>query len=194
VSLGGRAFVSVSAVVACCALAAACSPEQPPASTPAPNPTATTPIESQIERQMRLDYEAAEKAYRANMAEQDRLYKAGGVVKATHVLEATSTGIYLRVTLQSLRDLHKSGWRATADTKIVGVVRNGGWKDGRVGLTSCEDNEVVRFVDQSGKDVTPDGLALYVQALTVIRRSGRWKVSMATTKKVNTFEGQPCAA
>ncbi len=76
-ALRRRGFVSVGAVVACCALAAACSPDQAPVSTPSPPPAATTPAESQIERQIRLDYEAAEKAYRATCAEQDRLYSAG---------------------------------------------------------------------------------------------------------------------
>jgi hypothetical protein len=184
--------VSVGAVVACCALAVACTPE--PASAPSPTSVSTTPTEPQIERQMRLDYEAAEKAYRANMAEQDRLYMAGGTVKVTPALNATATGSYLRISLESLRDVHRSGWRATAGTRIVGVVRDGGWKRDRVGLTSCEDNEIVRFVDKSGKDVTPKGLALYVQAITVVRDGGRWKVSQALTTKVQTFEDKPCAA
>jgi hypothetical protein len=192
VELGGRGFVSVGAVVACCALAVACTPK--PAIAPSPTPASTTPTESQIERQMRLDYEAAEQAYRANMAEQDRLYMAGGTIDATPVLRATSTGSYLRISLESLRDVHRSGWRATSGTRIVGVVRDGGWKNERVGLTSCEDNEIVRFVDKSGKDVTPKALALYVQALTVVKESGRWKVSQALTTKVKTFEDKPCAA
>jgi hypothetical protein len=194
VALRGRGFVSVGAVVVCCALAAACSPDQSPASTPSPTPVTTAPAESQVERQMRLDYEAAEEAYRANMAELDRLYKAGGAVEATPLLDATATGSYLRISLKSLQDVREAGWRATAGTNIVGVVRDGGWKSGQVGLTSCEDNEIVRFVNKSGKDVTPDGLARYVQALTVVRESGRWKVSAASTTKVKTFKGQPCAA
>jgi hypothetical protein len=68
---------------------------------------------------MRLDYEAAEKAYRANIAEQDRSYMAGGTVKVTPVLKATATSSYLRISLESLRHVHKSGWRATASTRIV---------------------------------------------------------------------------
>src|SRR5215218_7506560 len=150
VALRGRGFVSVGAVVACCVLTSACSPDQAPASTPSPTLVTTTPAESQIERQMRLDYEAAEEAYRANMAEQDRLYKAGGAVEATPLLDATATGSYLRISLKSLQDVREAGWRATAGTNIVGVVRNGGWKSGQVGLTSCEDNEIVRFVNKSG--------------------------------------------
>jgi hypothetical protein len=192
VALRRRGFVSVGAAVACCALAAACTPESVPVQTSSPTPTATIPSESQIERQMRLDYDAAEQAYRDNMAEQDRLYQDGGAVKATPALRSTATGSYLRITLESLRDIRKVGWHAIGGTKIVGVVRNRGWKSGRVELTSCEDNETVRFVDKSGKDVTPKGPALYVQALTVIREGGRWKVSTALTTKVGTFEGQPC--
>jgi ABC-type uncharacterized transport system auxiliary subunit len=102
--------MSVGAAVACCALAAACTPEPAPSSTTSPSPAATTPSESKIERQMRLDFEAAEKAYRDNMA-------------------------------------------------------------------------VVRFVDKSGRDVTPKGASLYVQALTAIREGERWKVSTALTTK-----------
>jgi hypothetical protein len=194
VALRRRGFVSVGAAVACCALAAACTPEPAPTTTPSPNPAATTPSESQIERQMRLDYEAAEKAYRDNMVEQDRLYQSGGAAKATPTLKATSTGSYLKITLESLRDVRKRGWHAIGGTRIVGVVRDRGWKRGQVGLTSCEDNEIVRFVDKSGRDVTPRAPALYVQALTVIREGGRWKVSTALTTKVGTFEGQPCEA
>ena len=184
--------MSVGAAVACCALAAACTSEPAPHSTPSPSPAATTPTESQIERQIRLDYEAAEEAYRVNMAEQDRLYQAGGSEKRTPELKATATGSYLRITRDSLREVRRLGWHAIGATKIVGVVRDRGWTRGRIGLTSCEDNETVRFVDKSGRDVTPKGRALYVQALTVIKEGGRWKVSTALTTKVKTFEGRPC--
>lgn len=193
-ALPRRGFVSVGAAVACCALAAACTPQPAPISTTRSTPTATTPTESQIERQMRLDYEAAEKAYRDNIAEQDRLYQSGGASKATRALRTTSTGSYLRITLESLRDVRKRGWHAIGDAKVIGVVRDRGWKQGQVGLTSCEDNKTVRFVNKSGRDVTPRGSALYVQALTIIREGGRWKVSRALTTKVSTFEGQPCGA
>ena len=42
--------------------------------------------------------------------------------------------------------------------EIVGVVREGGWKGDRVGLTSCEDNEIVRFIDKSGRTLLRAGL------------------------------------
>ena len=183
--------MSVGVVVACYALAVACAPEQP-ASTPSPTPASTTPTESQIERQMRLDYEAAEKAYRASTAEQDRLYQAGGATKASGTLRATATGSYLRITLKSLRDVHKSGWHAEGNTKIIGVARTGGWRAARVGLTSCEDNNTIRFLDRTGADVTPNKERRYVQELTVIKVTERWKVSSANSTRVHSFEDQPC--
>jgi hypothetical protein len=187
--------VSVGAVVTCCALAsAACSPDQAPASTPLPTPAATTPAESQIERQMRLDYEAAEKAYRANRAEQARLYQAGGTTEATSAMKATATASYLRITVEALGRIEEAGWHATGTTEIVGVVANGGWKENEVRLTSCEDSSVVRLIDHSGKDVTPSTNRRYVQALKVVKLGGRWKVSKAVTTKVNSFQGQPCGA
>ena len=193
-ALGGRGFVTAGAAVACCALAAACTPEPAPPSTPSPTLAATTPAESQIERQMRLDYEAAETAYRANRTEQARLYQAGGTAKATPEMRATATDSYLRITLEALRHIKRVGWHAKGATEIVGVVADGGWKANEVGLTSCEDSSVVRFFDRSGKEVTPSTNRRYVQALKIVKRSGRWKVSEAITTKVTNFEGQPCKA
>jgi hypothetical protein len=183
--------VSVGAVVACCSLAVACTPEQP-AITPSTTPASATPTESQIERQMRLDYEAAEKAYRANRAEQARLYQAGGTTKATSEMRATATASYLRITLEALRRIKRAGWHSTGATEIVGVVANGGWRENEVGLTSCEDSSIVRFFDGSGQDVTPSTNRRYVQVLKVVKLNGRWKVSKAVTTKVNSFQGQPC--
>ena len=186
--------MSVGAAVACCAIAAACTPEPAATSTPSPTSAATTSTESQIERQMRLDYEAAEEAYRANRAEQARLYKAGGTTRATSAMRATATDSYLRVTLEALRLIKKVGWHATGTTQILGVVPNGGWRRNEVGLTSCEDSSVVRFFDHAGKEVTPTTNRRYVQALTVVKRNGRWKVSEAISTKVANFDGQPCQA
>jgi hypothetical protein len=141
---------------------------------------------------MRFDYDAAEKAYRANRAEQARLYQAGGTTKATSTMRATATDSYLRITLEALRRIKKVGWHATGSTEIVGVVPDGGWRKDEVGLTSCEDSSVVRFFDRADKEVTPSANRRYVQALRVVKRSGRWKVSEAVSTKVASFEGQPC--
>jgi hypothetical protein len=183
--------VNVGAVVACCALATACTSEPSSTSTPSPTSAATTPTESQIERQMRLDYEAAEQAYRANIAEQDRLYGRGGATRATAALRATATGEYLKITVGWLRDFHKSRFRAEGSSRVTGVERTG-WKDGRVKLTACEDGSAVRIVDRSGRDVTPPEHRRFVQSLTAVRTGGQWKVSEQSSKRVRDFEGALC--
>jgi hypothetical protein len=193
VALRRRGFVSVGAAVACCALAAACTPEPAPTTTPSPTPAATTPSESQIERQIRLDYEAAEAAYRDNMAEQDRQSQLGTAVK-TKELTSTASGRYLRFVLEVLSDIRDSGWRAEGVTNIRGVASSG-WRKDQVQLTACEDSSAVKFIDKKGRDVTPKNVVrTYVQNLTVNRVGGRWKVSDVESKPVRNYEGAPCAA
>ncbi len=123
-ALGGRGFVSVGAVVACCALAAACTSEPPPVITPAPTSAATTPPESQIERRMRLDYEAAESAYRSAVAEHDRQAQLG--IASASKLKQTATGVYLDFSLRSLRRSRDAGWRANGETRILDIVASVG--------------------------------------------------------------------
>jgi hypothetical protein len=192
VALGGRGFVSVGAVVACCALASACSPDQAPASSPSPT-LVTTPAESQIERQIRLDYEAAEEAYRANISEQDRLARTGGVGRPTARLKATAEGEYLSSAVASLALIKRKGWRGSGSTTIVSIGRVG-WRKKHVKLLSCEDGSRLRLFDNSGKDVTPNGDSRFVQHLVVVQRAGRWRVSTFESESVKSHEGQPCAA
>jgi hypothetical protein len=185
--------VSVGAVVACCALAAACTQEPAPMSSPSPTPLLTTPSESQIERKMRLDYEAAEEAYRANISEQDRLARAGGADRATAALKATAEGEYLSSAVASLALIKRQGWRGTGSTTIIGIGRVG-WQEKHVRLVSCEDGSRLRLLDNAGRDVTPTGDSRFVQRLVVTQRAGRWKVSTFGSTSVKTLEGQPCAA
>jgi hypothetical protein len=185
--------VSVGAVVTCCALAsAACTPDQAPASTPSPIPAATTPAESQIERQMRLDYEAAEKAYRAALAEQER-QAVLGIAQLTPALKASATGAYLDLVLKALEYAHDRHWHSSGSTRILGVVPNG-WKERTVRLIACEDSSGVRLINKSGNDVTRQNTRTYVQDLTVEAIGGRWKVVGVSTTVAKSFEGQPCAA
>jgi hypothetical protein len=183
--------VSVGAVLACCAFAVACAPEQP-ASTPSLTPTSTMPTETQIERQMRLDYEAAEKGYRAAFAEQER-QAVLGIAKLTPALKASAIGDYLDLVLRALRYAHDRQWRAHGSTRILGVVPNG-WQERTVQLIACEDSSGVRLIDDGGKDVTQQKTRTYVQHLTVKNVGGRWKVADTSTTVVKSFEGQPCAA
>ena len=191
--LGGRGFVTVGAAVACCALAAACTPDPVPTSTQAPTSAATGPAESHIERQMRLDYDAAERAYRMSMVEQDRQSQLG-IAKKTAALRSTASGDYLQFVLQVLRDIHDSGWRAKGATTIRGVAPSG-WRENQLQLKACEDSSAVRFVDKKGQDVTPRNVVrTYVQDLTVSRIEGHWKVSDIESRPVKNYEGISCGA
>jgi hypothetical protein len=182
--------VSVGAVVACCALAVACTPE--PARAPSPTPVSTTPTESQIERQMRLDYEAAEKAYKAALAEQER-QAVLGIARLTPALNASAVGDYLDLVLRALRFANDRHWRSSGSTRILRVVPNG-WQERTVRLIACEDSSGVRLMDKRGKDVTRQKTRTYVQHLTVKNVGGRWKVAGISTTVVKSFEGQRCAA
>jgi hypothetical protein len=182
--------VSVGAVVASCALVVACTPEQP-ASTPSPTPASTTPSESQIERQVRLDYVAAETAYRAAVAEHDRQAELG--IASAAELKQTTIGVYLDFSLRSLRRSRDSGWRANGETKIIDVVGSG-WQERTVRLIACEDSSGVRFADKRGKDVTPRSRRSYVQDLTASKVGAHWKVADISSKVVKSFKDQPCAA
>ena len=123
--------MSVGAVVACCALAAACTQEPAQMSSPSPTPLATTPRESQIERQMRLDYEAAEEAYRTNIAEQDRLYQAGGAIEATPALEGDGDRLLFADHVSSrFAMIQEPGWQATAARpRSSASCADGGWQE-----------------------------------------------------------------
>ena len=132
-----RGFVMFGTTMAVGALLGACTPEPPPTGpTPAstPTPSATMPTESPVEREQRLDFEAAEKAYRANVAEQDRLYRKGGASKATSALKATATGEYLRFTVEDLRAIKRARKRVIGEAQPVTVDRTA-WKVDSVILT-----------------------------------------------------------
>jgi hypothetical protein len=76
-----RAYTYLGAVVAC-ALLAACSPSAGVSPTPTPGVSTLagqpTPPETEHKRKARLDFEAAEKAYRTFRAEYDRISDTPG--------------------------------------------------------------------------------------------------------------------
>ena len=73
--------------------------------TPDPKPSITS-SETQQERTMRLDKQAAEKAYlRRQAGRLDRLAMVGGAPKPTSVLKQTTAGRYLENQMDGLRYL-----------------------------------------------------------------------------------------
>lgn len=196
---GVPGFVRIGAALAGCALVAACTPDPAPPATPTPAPPSTTsatpsatPTETDIERQQRLDFEAAENAYRASISEQDRLARLG-TATATPELKRTSADEYLKFALAGLEEFEDAGWRSQGDSTIVGVSRRG-WQGRRIGLTACEDGSSIKIRDKSGRDVTPDVGRKFVQDLTVSRFGDLWKVSDIKSKPVNDFKGAPCGS
>ena len=150
----------------------------------------TTPTESQIERQMRLDYEAAEKAYRANMAEQDRLAQLGIAVKTrgTHKRLPVAT-IFRFARCKSLRDI-RDFWHGAlkATTTILGVVRDG-WQEDRSSTDQLAKTAPASGSQtRRGRDVTPKARSRDIRSASNRKRdAGRWKVSDVASQIVQDF-------
>jgi hypothetical protein len=177
--------------MAVCSLVAACTPEPAPTVTPSPTPASVTPTETEIERQQRLDYEAAEKAYRRAVTESDRLAQQGSA-ETTSELEAVTTGAYLELQIDSLRYLKDRDLRQRGSVSIIKVSRDGGWSSDELNLIACEDNSSWRVFNKAGKDVTPSDQPDYVQSLVVVQTKDGWKVSDATSKKVDNVRAEDC--
>lgn len=175
-----------------------CTPDDGPTQSTTPTPSVSaspspsaspTPTENAQERQQRLDFEAAENAYRTADKELARLAMAGGASKATKVLLATTAGDYLAVQMSDLKDLKKHGWRADRPIRSS-VVADGGWSPTEIGLTACEDTSQVRLLNKDGKEVLKKRPRRMVQTLTATRISGTWKVTDLETKFVKSFANE----
>ncbi len=180
--VAGLVFAAAS-TSGCQWLAQQTSPSFPPA-TATPNPT---PPETAQERVMRLDQEAAMKAYLTSGKETDRLAMAGGATKPTKILLATTGGEYLKTQMYGLEFFKEKGWRADRPT-VTSVVADGGWSPDNLGLTACEDTSKVKILDKKGKEVFKDRDTRYVQTLTATRKNGVWKITDVESKAVKTFE------
>jgi len=186
---------SCGAVLVLGLLAAGCTPDPgptptvtpvPSVSTPTPSPS-PTPTENAQERQQRLDFEAAEKAYIAADAEVNRLGRVGGASKPTKILLATTVGDYLDLQMEDLKTLKENGWRTDRPVK-TSVSADGGWSPEELALTACEDASKVKLLDRAGKEVAKDRNRRFVQKLTVVRSDGAWKISGIESKTVKNFD------
>jgi hypothetical protein len=199
-ALGVPRFVRIGAAIAGFALVAACTPDPEPTttSTPASPSTASstpsaTPTETEIERQQRMDWEAAEKAYRAAIAESDRIARSGGADQATPQLRSVATSKYLDAQIDSLRFLKARKWRIRGSISVLGVRPTGGWTARQLELLACEDNSTWRMVNADGVDVTPKDVSDYIQTLIVRKVENRWKVSSLRTKEVRAVSAEDCS-
>ena len=190
---------SCGAVLVLGLLVAGCTPDPGPTPTVTPIPSVSTPTQSSSptptptenaqERQQRLDFEAAEKAYLTAFAESGRLAVAGGTNKPTKVMLANTGGFYLEVQLNDLKVLKKNGWHADRPSS-TSVVADGGWSPDELGLTACEDGSQLKLLDQQGKEVAKDRPMRFVQILTGTRTDGRWKITDVESKEVEDFASE----
>jgi len=186
---------SFGAVLVLGLLVGGCTPDPGPGSSPSPTPRITsptptpTPTENAQERQQRLDFEAAEKAYLTAFAESGRLAVAGGTTNPTKVLLATTGGFYLKVQMNDLKVIKENGWRADR-LSTTSVSTNGGWSPEELGLTACEDASKVKLLDQEGKEVARDRPMRFVQTLTATKVDGAWKITDGDSKVVKDFDDQ----
>ena len=157
-----RRWWLVSALtVLVCALGAGCTPDPEPGPTASPDsvgPSATpaaTPPETEIERQQRLDYEAAEKVYRRFRAEYRRVLRAGGAKQATKVMKVTAGNGYLKETEDVVKAYKAFGDHEEGGQEKIVYVRYVGWQPGRVTLDVCEDSRSIRALDNNGKSIGP---------------------------------------
>lgn len=171
---------SSCAVLVLCALAlTACTggdPSDPPTSVPptvAATPTAIpTPPETDGEREEREAYEEAEAAYRAFMAEIDRISKAGGAAKPTKVMKQYGYGPWLEFYEKTNAEQKRRRQFVTPGKVDIAWIRREGFSDEEITLKACEDGSASIVRDDKGKQVSEGQIALVT--LYLRKNDGRW--------------------
>jgi hypothetical protein len=190
VTLKVRAYSYLGAFSAGCALLAGCTPADgtipaPPPATSAP--ASATPPETTQQREERLAYEAAEKAYRTFAAEYARLQQqVEGTGESTKVMRDNAAGPYLKAMNGFLRTKAKRGTHSDSAVRIAYILP-GGYSPDELILLVCQDGSNVKVLDSSNKMVrrgTVSKLNIYLRPI-----SGRWKLWSAHQEVVKS-----CAA
>ena len=177
-NLRNRASGQLGAVLAMCSLAVACSSPAPaaPVASSAPPSSArpsSSPTETQIERQRRLDFEAAEKSYRAFHAEYTRLTLVGGASAATDAMKDHAAGPYLKSMTSFLETRKRKGWGASGEVRIV-YVRADAYGAAKLSLNVCEDGSHVQLLNKAGKPFRRGSIGRMTLSFRSVE--GQWKV------------------
>lgn len=177
----GRTGVGVAALL-CALVLVGCTPD--PAVTPSPGPTATstTPTETDAERQERMDYAAAEKAYRTFRAEYGRVLRTGGAKEPTKVMKETAGGDYLKQVAEIAKAYQGLGDHRVGEERVM-YVRPGGYEHKSLLLEVCEDSRGVEILDKTGKQVGAGELR--TASITVRRTGDAWKLWSGRGEKVS---------
>jgi hypothetical protein len=184
-----RAFMYLGAVGAC-ALFAACTPSAGISPTPSSGVSTpagqSAPPETEQQRKERLDFEAAEKAYRTFRAEYDRISDTrGGSAKPTMPMTDNAAGPYLKVMSSFLKSKKAKGQYEDRRVRIAYVI-HGAYSPQELLLLTCEDGTEVRVFDLKGHRVghgQASKMTFYVRPV-----DGRWKVWDGTQEEVKQCE------
>jgi hypothetical protein len=153
----------LSAVALSVALLTGCTPATPTPSPPAPSPTCTPeaggdpyPCSAYYYDQMVAKdklYAEAEAVYRKFFAEEERIYRAGGITEPTPVLRETTTGEYLSDSLAIYRDLKKNHSVATGSSSLVWIHRVPDEATGGalLAMRTCVDSTSMTVRTRTGK-------------------------------------------
>ena len=133
-----------------------CAPEVPPTSSPtpvvAPTPSASTPTESPQEREERLAYEGAEKAYRTFITEYSRVVRSSDRPHVTQPMRRNASGPYLKAYSKFIKQRRESRVRSSGPF-TVGQVERVAYAPNQVLLTACEDGSKAKVVNRKGRVV-----------------------------------------
>jgi hypothetical protein len=169
----GNARTGTGVAALLCALAlVGCTADAGVTPSPSPSASSASPTESDAERQERLDYAAAEKAYRTFRAEYRRVQRQGGASDASEVMRATAAGEYLSAFTDVIRGYKKLGTRAVGQEEIV-FVRPAGYQTASLLLDVCEDARQIRTVRKSGEAEVGDLREARVEVRKLV---GTWKL------------------
>jgi hypothetical protein len=174
----------LTAALLCLLTAQGCSGDLTgPSPSLSPTTSAQTPTESAQQRQERLDYAAAEKAYRTFRAEYGRVLRAGGAKEPTRVMKATAGGSYLRE-LSEIIEAYEGTGAYDRGKERIGYVRAGGYGPNALILDVCEDGRAI--TTHSGDKLIPGEIR--TAHLQITKAAGEWKISSGTGRKVSTCE------
>lgn len=177
---GAAVLLGVLAVAACTPGA----PERTPPPTPPPS-VSQSPSETPQERQERLDYAAAEKAYRTFRAEYNRVLRAGGAKEPTKVMKATAGGAYLSELMEVVRAAEGLGDRQEGREKIV-YVRPNGYSATEIDFKVCEDARRMTIVGQDGRSLGNGDLR--IASLRLKKVGMVWKLWSGQGQKVKSCD------
>lgn len=186
------------ASAAACVLLVGCTAAPVVSPTPTPTPTFSCTPEAggaayecsqfDYEQMVAKDklYAEAEAVYRKFFAEDERIYRAGGVDEPTPVLLETTTGKFLEDSMRIYRALRKYETRAVGGEfriawlkRVPGVTSNGSV----AALQSCSDASSAVLVAPGSSNVSA-GWGLEV--LYFARDGGDLKLSAANGDQVNS--------